>query len=135
MTKYHFLQFPKCPKMNFWIWKKLKTAKSAIWRKKIGVYLISRVFLVGIFKFSGRLCEENSCSSFLKPILGLSTATGPIRVHENQISSTLLFWEFYWMAPNPSMWMNLISFHTYHFNMTWLKPPFDINLGAFDYND
>ena len=42
MTKFHFLQFQKWPKINFWTRKKFKTAINAISRKKID--LISRVF-------------------------------------------------------------------------------------------
>ena len=35
LTKFHFLQFQKWPKINFGTGKKLKTAKNAISRKKI----------------------------------------------------------------------------------------------------
>ena len=48
LTKFHFLQFQKWPKINFWTGKKFKTAKNAISRKKL-IYLISRVFLPGLF--------------------------------------------------------------------------------------
>ena len=34
LTKFHFLQFQKWPKINFWTGKKLKTAKNAISRRK-----------------------------------------------------------------------------------------------------
>ena len=51
LTKFYFLQFQKWPKINFWTGKKFKTAKNAISRKKIffWIYLISRVFLPGLF--------------------------------------------------------------------------------------
>ena len=49
LTKFHFLPFQKWPKINFWTRKKFKTAKNAISRKKFFNYLISRVFLPGLF--------------------------------------------------------------------------------------
>ena len=39
LTKFHFLQFQKWPKINFWTGKKFKTAKNAISRKKIKILL------------------------------------------------------------------------------------------------
>ena len=48
LTKFHFLQFKKWPKINFWTGK---TANNAI-SQEIGnffIYLISRVFLPGLF--------------------------------------------------------------------------------------
>ena len=44
LSKFHFLQFEKWPKINFWTGKKFKTAKNAISRKICLIYLISRVF-------------------------------------------------------------------------------------------
>ena len=49
LANFHFLQFQKWPKINFWTWKKFKTAKNAISRKSFLIYLISRVFLPGLF--------------------------------------------------------------------------------------
>ena len=43
-----FSNFKNGQKINFWTEKKFKTAKNAISRKKI-IYLISRVFLPGLF--------------------------------------------------------------------------------------
>ena len=58
LAKFHFLQFQKWPKINFWIGKKFETAKNAISRKKM-IYLISRVFCLNFFKFSGPLWYTN----------------------------------------------------------------------------
>ena len=44
MTKFHFLQFQKWSKINFWTGKKFKTARNAISRRRKKIYLISRVF-------------------------------------------------------------------------------------------
>ena len=44
-----FLQFQKWPKINFRTRKKFKTARNAISQKKFLVYLISWVFLPGLF--------------------------------------------------------------------------------------
>ena len=38
-AKFHFLQFQKWPKINFWTEKNFKTAKNAISRKKISMYI------------------------------------------------------------------------------------------------
>ena len=45
LAKFHFLQFQKWLKINFWTGKKFKTAKNVISRKK-RIYLISRVFQI-----------------------------------------------------------------------------------------
>ena len=50
LTKVHFLQFQKWPKIIFWTRKKFKTAWNAISRKTFLIYLISRVFSPGLFK-------------------------------------------------------------------------------------
>ena len=49
LTKFHFLQFQKWPKINFWTGKKFKTAKSAISRKKIDLFDFTSFFLPGFF--------------------------------------------------------------------------------------
>ena len=48
LTKFHFLQFQKWPKINFWTGKKFKTAKNAISRKLIYIMRlhIRRPFLL-----------------------------------------------------------------------------------------
>ena len=54
LAKFNFLLFQNWPKINFSTGKKFKTAKNAIWRNKILIYLISRVFFyLDFFKFSG----------------------------------------------------------------------------------
>ena len=45
----HFLPFQKWPKINFWTGKKFKTAKMQFSRKIFLIYLISLVFLPGLF--------------------------------------------------------------------------------------
>ena len=49
LVKFHFLLFHKWPKINFSTRKKFKTVKIAISQKIVLIYLISRVFLPGIF--------------------------------------------------------------------------------------
>ena len=44
MTKFHFLQFQKWPKSNFWTGKKFKTAKNAIWRNYLTSILAVFIF-------------------------------------------------------------------------------------------
>ena len=51
-----FFLFQKWSKINFWTGKKFKTAKNAISRKK----MISRVFFLDFFKFSGSLCTDST---------------------------------------------------------------------------
>ena len=50
MTKFHFLQFQKWPKINFWTENKFNIAKNAISHKKFFlIYLISRPFYAKTF--------------------------------------------------------------------------------------
>ena len=55
--KFHFLQFQKWPKINFWTGKKLKTARNAILQINNLIYLISRVFMPGLFLNFLACCE------------------------------------------------------------------------------
>ena len=52
LTKFHFLQFQKWPKIDFWTGK---TAKNAISRKKIWFIWFHEFFCLDFFKFSGPL--------------------------------------------------------------------------------
>ena len=56
LTKFHFLQFQKWPKINFWTGEKLKTAKNAISRKKMWFIWFHEFFCLDFFKFSGPRC-------------------------------------------------------------------------------
>ena len=49
MANFHFLQFQKWPKINFWTGKKFKNYQKCNFTKKKLIYLISRVFLPGLF--------------------------------------------------------------------------------------
>ena len=48
LTKFHFLQLQKCPKINFWIGKKIKTAKNAISLFKKIIYVFQLFFMSDI---------------------------------------------------------------------------------------
>ena len=57
LTKFHFLQFQKLPKINFWTGKNFKTAKNAISRKNCFLFIwCHKFFCLDFFKFSGLLC-------------------------------------------------------------------------------
>ena len=49
LTKIHFFAISKMAKYHFFVQGTSKTAKNAISRKKNFIYLISRVFLPGLF--------------------------------------------------------------------------------------
>ena len=53
LAKFHFLQFQKWPKINFWTGKIFKTAKNAILRKKIWLVWFHEFFCLDFFTFSG----------------------------------------------------------------------------------
>ena len=59
LTKFHFLQFQKWPKINFWTEKKFEKLPKMQFHEKFLIYLISRVFLPGLFLFSGPLCKTS----------------------------------------------------------------------------
>ena len=67
LTKFHFLQFQKWPKINFWTGKKFKTAENAISRKKFFDFFdFSSLFCLDFFKFSGplwsKICKIEHCA-------------------------------------------------------------------------
>ena len=71
------MQFQKWPKINFWTGKKFKTARNAISRNFLFLfYLISRVFFLDFYKFSGPLCFQRHVlispvvlAAFKRPLL------------------------------------------------------------------
>ena len=68
MTKFHFLQFQKRPKITFWTGKKFKTAKNAISRKKIRFIRFYEFFCLDFFKFSGPLWRAKHYTSSIAQI-------------------------------------------------------------------
>ena len=50
LTKFHFFQFPKWPKISFWTGKNIKTAKIFFW-----FIWFHKFFYLDFFKFSGPL--------------------------------------------------------------------------------
>ena len=66
MTKFHFLQFQKRPKINFWTGKKFKNVKNAISWKKFDLFDITSFLAWNFFKFSGPLytSQRDKCNYF-----------------------------------------------------------------------
>ena len=56
MSQFHFLQFQKWPKINFLTGENCQ--KCNFTKKNFISYLISRVFCLDFFKFSGPLCRS-----------------------------------------------------------------------------
>ena len=56
LTKFHFLQFQKWPKINFWTGKKFKTARNAILREKKDLFDFTIFFARTFLNFLTRCC-------------------------------------------------------------------------------
>ena len=67
LTKFHFLQFHKWPKINFWTGgKSLKLPRMQFYEKNVWFIWFHEFFCLDFFKFSGLLCAtENSKRSYI----------------------------------------------------------------------
>ena len=95
LTKFHFLQFQKWPKINFWTGKKCKTAKNAISRKTFLIYLISRGFFAWSFFFDSlthrvTVFQENSTCFFKFFFISKCIFWNYFRLHGEIMSKYLL---------------------------------------------
>ena len=60
LTKFHFLQCQKWPKINFWTGKKFETAKNAISWKKIDLFDFTSIMPGLFFRFCGPLWKTKT---------------------------------------------------------------------------
>ena len=110
LTKFHFLQFQKWPKINFWSGGKFKTAKTAISRNTFLIYLISRVFLNFLARAVPFLSVSSSNFSRIFRALCLCvcyfynarTKRTPLLVSVGCISS-ILDWKSSSLSSNPNI--------------------------------
>ena len=57
LTKFHFLQFQKWPKINFWTRRSLKLSKMQFHESNLWFIWFHEFFCLDFFKFSGPLCN------------------------------------------------------------------------------